>query len=86
MTQPPRDLPRVDAILSGPHWPERVRVVRVEPRGTTRLLIEAVTLDDHSRLIRRMLKREDLTALQIEAEVDQPSLNEDAERRLWRVS
>ena len=27
------DLPSVGAVLSGPHWPGRVRVVRIEPRG-----------------------------------------------------
>ena len=37
MTDPPRDLPSVAAILSGPHWPDRVRVVQVQPRSTTRV-------------------------------------------------
>jgi hypothetical protein len=43
------EFPPVGAILSGPHWPDRVRVVRVEPRGTSRVLIEAVTLDGRER-------------------------------------
>ena len=71
------DLPPINAILNGPHWPSRVRVVRVEPRGTTRVLIEAVTLDDQCRLISRLLKREDLTGLEMEAETDRPTLTGD---------
>jgi hypothetical protein len=43
------EFPPVGAILSGPHWPDRVRVVRVEPRGTSRVLIEAVILDGQAR-------------------------------------
>ena len=62
MTHPPTDLPPIGAILSGPHWPDRVRVVRVEPRGTSRVLIEAVTLDEQSRLISRLFRREDLAS------------------------
>ena len=74
MTQPLDDLPPVGGILSGPHWPDRVRVVRAEPRGTTRVLIEAVTLDDRSRLISRLLRREDLADLQVGAEAGRPTL------------
>ncbi len=77
MTQPSSELPPVGAILSSPHWPDRVRVVRVEPRGTTRVLIEAVTLDDQSRLISRLLKRTDLAGLAVEAEADRPTLQGD---------
>ena len=65
------DLPPIGAILSGPHWPDRVRVVRVEPRGATRVLIEAVTLDGRSRLISRLLRREDLAGLHVESEAEQ---------------
>ena len=74
MAQPGEDLPPVNAILSGPHWPGRVRVVRAERKGTGRVLIEAVTLDDQSRLISRLLKREDLAGLAVEAENDRPTL------------
>ncbi|MBU1747097.1 MAG: DEAD/DEAH box helicase, partial [Chloroflexi bacterium] len=71
------DLPPIGAILSGPHWPSRVRVVRVEPRGATRVLVEAVTLDEHARLISRLLKHEDLAGLAVEAETDRPTLTGD---------
>jgi len=71
------DLPPIGAILSGPHWPDRVRVVRVEPKGKNRMLIEAVTLDDESRLISRLLKIEDLANLEIELEADRPTLRGD---------
>jgi superfamily II DNA or RNA helicase len=74
VTQSSDNLPPVGAILSGPHWPDRVRVVRIEPRGSSRLLVEAVTLDDQARLISRLLRREDLVALQVEAEADRPTL------------
>jgi hypothetical protein len=67
----------VGAILSGPHWPARVRVVRVEPRGTARVLVEAVTLDEGAHLISRLFRREDLAGLQVEAEVQGPSLQGD---------
>ena len=60
MTYLPDNLPPIGAILSGPHWPDRVRVVRVEPRGTARVLIETVTLDSQARLISRLLKHEEL--------------------------
>ncbi len=76
MTHPSSDLPPVGALLNGHHWPDRVRVVRVEPRGTTRVLIEAVTLDDQPHLIiSRLLKRTDLTGLAVEAEADRPALH-----------
>ena len=73
MTQSINDLPPVGAILSGPYWPGRVRIVRVEPRGTRRAIIEAVTLDDQSRLISRMFRREELAALVVETEADRSS-------------
>jgi superfamily II DNA or RNA helicase len=73
MNRKPDDLP-IGAVLSGPHWPERVRVVRVEPQGASRVLIEAVTLDDRSRLISRLLKQEDLASLEISAEAAHPTL------------
>ena len=72
--QPSDNLPPVGAIVRSPHWPDRVRVVRVEPRGSNRVLIEAVTPDGQSRLVSRLLKREDLDALHIEAEAGQPTL------------
>jgi hypothetical protein len=77
VTQSSHELPPVGAILSGPHWPDRVRVVRVEPRGTSRVLIEAVTLDGQARLFSRLLTREDLAGLQVEAESDRPTLDSD---------
>jgi superfamily II DNA or RNA helicase len=67
----------VGAILSGPHWPERVRVVRIEPRGASRVLVEAVTLDQESRLLSRLFRRDDLASLKIEAEADRPTLKGD---------
>jgi superfamily II DNA or RNA helicase len=77
MTRPSSNLPPIGAILSGPHWPDRVRVVRVEPRGTGRVLIQAVTLDGQDRLFSRLLKREELVNLQVEAESDRPTLDGD---------
>jgi SNF2 family DNA or RNA helicase len=77
VTRPSTDLPPIGATLTGPHWPDRVRIVRVEPRGTARVLIEAVTLDDQSRLISRLLRREDLAGLEVEAEADRPTLTGD---------
>jgi SNF2 family DNA or RNA helicase len=67
----------VGAVLSGPHWPSRVRVVRVEPRGTSRVLVEAVTLDERSRLISRLFRRDDLTTIEIEVEGGRPTLQGD---------
>jgi superfamily II DNA or RNA helicase len=77
MAQSSDNLLPVGAILSGPHWPDRVRVVRVEPRGTSRVLVEAVTLDEQSRLISRLFQREELAALEIELEADRPTLQGD---------
>ncbi len=77
MTPSPGELPPVGAILSGPHWPGRVRVVRAEARGTRRVLIEAVTLDGQARLISRLFKREELASLQVEAESERPTLDGD---------
>jgi len=68
------DLPPVGAVLSGPHWPGRVRIMRIEPRGSARVLIEAVTLDPQSRLISRLLKREDLAGLEVAAEPGRATL------------
>jgi SNF2 family DNA or RNA helicase len=77
MTQPPGDLPPIGAVLTSPHWPDRVRVVRVEPQGETRVLIEAATLDDQPRLISRLLKLADLADLKVEVEADRPTLKGD---------
>ncbi len=77
MTQMPDPFPPIGAILSGPHWPTRVRVVRVAARGATRVLIEAVTLDGQARLIQRVLRREELPALQVESVADRPTLDGD---------
>jgi len=74
MTETPALFPPIGAILSGPHWPTRVRVVRVEARGTTRVLIEAATLDDQARLLQRVLRWEDLATLEVESGADQPTL------------
>ncbi len=71
-------LPPVGAILSGPFWPGRVRVVRVEPRRDRRALIEAVTLDEQSRLITRNFSAEELAQLQVEAAAAQRTLDGDA--------
>ena len=49
-----------DTILTGAFWPGPVRVIRVEPIGTTRIQIEAVSLDGEERLITLVLKRADL--------------------------
>jgi hypothetical protein len=75
--QPANNIPPIGAVLTGPHWPARVRVVRVEPRGTSRVLIEAVTLDEDSRLISRLLKLKDLEELQIETNTDRPTFDGD---------
>jgi hypothetical protein len=78
MNRKPDNPPPIGAVLSGPHWPDRVRVVRVEPRGTDRVLIEAVTLDEQARLIlSRLLKLQNLDGLEIEAEADHPTLTGD---------
>ena len=47
MTHKSGGFPPVGAILSSPQWPERVRVVRVEPKGKNRALIEATTLGEN---------------------------------------
>jgi hypothetical protein len=72
-----RDLPAIGSILSGPHWPDRVRVVRVEPRGSKRVLLEVVTLDEHTRLISRIFNREDLADLNIDVQVEESTLDGD---------
>ncbi len=77
MTDTPDHLPPIGAILAGPQWPSRVRVVRAEPRGTSRVLIEAVTLDAQARLISRLFRREELATLQIAVEDDRPTLDGD---------
>ena len=74
MTQPTSKFPPIGAILTGPHWPDRVRVVRVESRGESRVLIEAVTLDGQDRLISRLFKRSELADLHIDPQADQPTL------------
>jgi SNF2 family DNA or RNA helicase len=77
MTQAAAKLPPIDAILTGPHWPDRVRVIRVEPQGASRVLIEAVTLDGQNRLVSRVFKRSELARLEVEAQADQPTLDGD---------
>ena len=86
VTQPTNDLPPVGAILSGPYWPGRVRVVRAEARGTRRALIEAVTLDDQARLISRLFKLEELAALTVETDGDRPALHSRGKRKLPAVA
>ena len=73
----PSALPPIGAILAGPQWPGRVRVVRIEPRGVSRVLIEAVTLDEHARLMPRLFRNEDLANLQIVVEDNHPTLTGD---------
>ncbi len=73
----PSALPPIGAILTGPQWPGRVRVVRSEPRGASRVLIEAVTLDEHARLMSRLFRYEDLANLQIVVEDNHPTLTGD---------
>ncbi len=77
MTQAAPDIPPIGAILSGPHWPDRVRVVRIEPQGASRVLVEAVTLDGQSRLISRVFRHAELTQLQVEAQTNQLTLDGD---------
>ncbi len=69
--------PSVGAVLTGPHWPGRVRVVRVEPQGAGRVLIEAVTLDGQDRLISRLFKQADLAQLVVETQANQTTLSGD---------
>jgi hypothetical protein len=71
------NLPPVSVILGGPHWPGRVRVVQIEPRGTSRVLVEVVTLDAQSRLISCPLGPEDLTVFEVQVEPDQSTLTDD---------
>ncbi len=77
MTQDRQPFPPIGAILAGPRWPDRVRVVRVEPQGTRRVLIEAVTLNEHARLISRMVRVSDLAEMAIETEAEQAPLDGD---------
>ena len=77
MPQDADTLPAVNAIFSGPNWPGRVRVVRVEPRGSSRVLIEAVTLDEAARLISRVFRLDELAGLQMDAVSSAPSLDGD---------
>ena len=70
-------VPPVGARLSGPHWPTGVRVVRTEPQGQTRVLIEAVTLDERARLISRILTLDDLADVEVDADADRPTLEGD---------
>jgi superfamily II DNA or RNA helicase len=77
MDMPAPAFPPIGAILTGPQWPGRVRVVRVEPRGASRVLIEAVTLDEHARLMPRLFRREDLASLQVAVENSRPTLTGD---------
>lgn len=67
MVQSANSFPAVNAILSGPNWPGRVRVVRVEPRGASRVLVEAVTLDEQAHLISCVFRLDELSRLQVEA-------------------
>ncbi len=59
MTQSPDNLLPVGAILSSSHWPDCVRVVRVEPRGTSGVPVEAITLDERSRPLSRLAHSHD---------------------------
>jgi superfamily II DNA or RNA helicase len=77
MTQSTDNFPPIGAILTGPHWPGRVRVVRVEPRGMSRVLIEAVTLNGQDRLISRLLRNADLVSVVVETQTDHPPLGGD---------
>lgn len=77
MTGHPSDLPAVNSILTGPHWPGRVRVVRAEPMGANRILIEAVTLNDQSGLISRYSRTEELVGLQIDFDQTRVTLDGD---------
>ena len=77
MTQPINTFPPIGAILTSPHWPDRVRVVRVEQQGASRILIEAVTLDNQNRLISRLFRHEELSHLQFETHSDRSTLDGD---------
>jgi superfamily II DNA or RNA helicase len=77
MPSPREDLPPIGAVLTGRHWPGRVRVVRAEPHGTARALIEAVTLDDQARLISRLFRLAELSDLTIEVGVGGRTLDGD---------
>ncbi|MFW6097604.1 MAG: helicase-related protein [Chloroflexota bacterium] len=78
MKSPPDSLPAVDAILSGPYWPGRVRVVRAEPRAGGRVRLDVVTLDEQSRLISRNFNREELERLTVERQPGELALDGDA--------
>ncbi len=65
MTDTTDHLPPIGAILTGPQWPSRVCVVRVEPHGASRVLIVAVTLDEQAHLMPRLFRRDDLANLGI---------------------
>jgi superfamily II DNA or RNA helicase len=78
MPAPPgADLPPTGAILDGPYWPERVRVVRAAPRGAGRCLIQAVTLDGQATLITRILNNRDLARVTVDLEAERPTLQGD---------
>jgi superfamily II DNA or RNA helicase len=77
MPRPDDNFPPIGAVLTGRHWPSRVRVVRVEPHGTARVLIEAVTLDDQARLISRLFRTAELADLTVEEDVNGRTLDGD---------
>jgi hypothetical protein len=58
----------IGAILTGPHWPGPVRVVRAASRGGSRVLVEAITLDDQLRLLSRLFRREELAGMVVQVE------------------
>jgi hypothetical protein len=76
VTNTSNDLPPIGAILDGPYWPERVRVVRVAPRGAGRCLIQAVTLDGQATLLTRILSDRDLERGTVYLEADVSALVE----------
>jgi len=78
MSQHDETLILPDTVLHGPFWPGPVRVIRVEPIGTTRIKIQTVSLDDEKKLITRVLRRQDLTRVQAVSAAGQPDLGGDA--------
>lgn len=77
MTDDDGSFPPVDSILDGPYWPERVRVIRVEPSGSTRVRVDAVTLNEQPRLYSQVLRRADLANVTVEVSGEQRTLDGD---------
>jgi hypothetical protein len=67
----------VGATFNGSHWPDHVRVVQDEPCRTSRVLVKVLTLDEWSCLTSPLFRHKDLATLEIETEIEGPTLQGD---------